>query len=130
MCQLITSRFKGDDLMNRVFNPDKGIIIPTLVAQDRVLVFCARVLHHAKESSANVDDIEKTALYFVLRSGQFMSARQLDELAARSTKRLETGGKTLRYAHLFEPSRREQYDFWCQNAGGMGELATKNLAVS
>lgn len=129
MCRQITSRVKGPDLLSRIFNPDAGYVIPALEPEDRVLIFCSKVVAHSQTSSVFVDQIDKTALYYLLRKDSFRHPRQLDEMAGRAVTRLHKNDHTLCYSHLFHASNYEQYDFWCQNSPTMQELSATSVVI-
>jgi hypothetical protein len=114
LTHVIQNRPRGIDLVDRIPEANR-FEIPVLVENDRILVFAQQILLAATKKQQNVSEIDRLALYYVLKSEALITPRQIEELAKQSIARMDASDGRLQYDHLFRIGDRERMDFWTKN---------------
>lgn len=115
MIGAIKDRPRGADLIDRVFETNR-FEIPSPTDEDRLIVFAKQVLIAAKAKHQDISEVDRLALYYVLRNDALSTPRQLAELAKASVGRMDASDGRLLYDHLFRIGDRQRMDFWAKNA--------------
>ena len=128
MMRTITDQAKGADLLDRVPESNR-FELPAAVEEDRLLVFAKQALLAAASKRQALSEIERLALFFVLKSENLTTLRQLTELAKFAVSQMDGGDSILRYDHLFRMGDRRRLDFWTGNLESVEELQGKCVPV-
>jgi len=114
MIEAIKARPKGADLIDRI--PDYNRFeLPRPVDEDRLVLFAEQVLIASRAKGQVASEIERLALYFVLKNDALCTARQLSELAKSSVEKMTPADGRLFYDHLFRAGDHQLMRFWEEN---------------
>ena len=129
MIKGIEARFKGPDLISRIFDSDTRYCLPEHKMGDILIIFATRSMLHAKRLGRKIQGINKAVAYFLLRNVNYHRPRQLDELALRTVLRMTEDDEVMHFGHLFDPTDTNQYRFWHSHADSLDELAKSNIML-
>jgi len=125
----IRDRSRGPDLVDRIPD-DNRFEIPNLVPEDRLVVFAKQVLIAAEAKHQDVSEIERLALYYVLKSENLSTLRQLSELAKSAVAKMEASDGRLLYNHLFRMENPQLMMFFAMNMESAARLQGTFVLVS
>jgi hypothetical protein len=116
MVEGMKKRIKGHDLLDRV---TVQFAIPPLAMGDFVILVASQAGIEARKRSMKIETIDKMALYYVLKSGNFNTPRQIAQLFARAIPRVPNEDTNVTYGDLFGRNDPEAMDFWTKNTGAV-----------
>jgi len=115
-------RPKGKDLIDRV-PADRRFEIPPPTLEDKAMIVAGHVTEAAKLRGAQVKEIEKMLLYYILCNEDLKSPRQLSDLARDTVRRLSIKEDRLRYDNLFEDGDTRNQRFFAAHLDAANELS-------
>ncbi|HTT25513.1 MAG TPA: tetratricopeptide repeat protein [Thermoplasmata archaeon] len=121
MVDRMAARPKGPDLLSRVPH-DHRFGLPAMVPEDRLLVAVATLRDAGRERRPGFAEIEKLALYYLLRAPALENPRQLRDFVTRAALRVPPGEERVRFDHLFEPGDAASKEFWMDARRAAPEL--------
>jgi hypothetical protein len=95
------ARAKGADLLDRIPS-NQHFTMPEATSQDRAITFVNAALSAAAGRVERLTEVELFVLFFVMKTQEWRSPRQIAELARQAVGRLNPGDSGLRFHHLFE----------------------------
>jgi hypothetical protein len=93
-------------------------------------VFAKQVLLAAGWRQQVVNEVERLAIYYVLKTDALSTPRQLAEFAKAAVARMDPSDPRLLYDHLFRLGDRARMDFWAKNVESATELQETFVWVS
>jgi phosphoserine phosphatase len=113
--EVIQSRYKGKDLMDRVLeSPQHWVEIPPMGAGDTVCVYASKILEAAAEEGKSIKYVEKFAAYYAVLTGR--TPRQIKLLADQAVRRVPNGHTQVRYDNHFEAGDKSNKAFLDQHS--------------
>lgn len=128
MKKQMTSRPKGADLLTRI-PAGNEYEIPGMNLGDRVLIALSQFRQAGKETSLEIQAVEKLGLYYIALNSRLSNARQLRELAVRAVERLAGSEDRVKYDHLFGAGDPENKAFWMQSLPAAADLANRFVTL-
>jgi chromosomal replication initiation ATPase DnaA len=114
MIGAMRARPRGADLIDRI--PEaRRFEIPVSDDEDRLVIFAKQALLAAAARNQELHEIERLAMYYVLKSELLSTPRQLTEFAKAAVARMELADNRLLYDHLFRLGDRQRMEFWSRN---------------
>jgi len=110
LAEVIRSRYKGRDLMDRVFESSQHWAeIPPMGTADSVCVYASKILEAAHDEHKPIRDVEKFAAYYAVLTGR--TPRQIKLLADQAVRRVPSGHTQVRYDNHFEAGDKSNKAF-------------------
>jgi predicted ATPase len=128
MAGAIKGRSKGTDMLDRV-PASHRFDIPAPTLGDRIAIVTGQVLEAARLRGEPVEEVEKFALYYVLRDGGLETPRQLRDLAVAAVQHLPAGETRLKYDDLFYRGDTRGKDFWSGHAAAARALSDRFVRI-
>lgn len=128
MTRGMEERWKGEDLVSRIPN-EKRFEIPGMTLGDQLILFVSLVLDAAEKRAQSLNEIEKLALYYVVKQEGLLSPRQLGDLAAAAVGRMSADDDRLRYDDLFFRGNRRNQEFWLTNESAASVLSESFVKI-
>ena len=119
---------KGKDLLDRI-PAEKRLEITALTAEDKVAVMLSQIHHASLARGIPVREVEKLALYYILKNPELRTPRQLRDLATDAVSRMDPSGDVLKYDDLFYSGNPRNQRFWAEHQVAAGELSEISLGI-
>ena len=114
LVEIIKGSPKGADLLARIPESNR-FAIPKPLDEDRLVRFAEQVFLASSAAGRVVSEIERFALYFILKNEALFPTSQLAELAKTSVEKITDSDGRLFYEHLFRAGDRLLLKFWQEN---------------
>ncbi|HEY6349680.1 MAG TPA: HAD family hydrolase [Candidatus Angelobacter sp.] len=127
--EIIRSRYKGKDLMDRVLKSDQHWAeIPPIGVGDTVCVYASKVLEAAEQESKPIKDVQKFAAYYVVLTGR--TTRQIKLLADQAVRRVPKGHTQVLYDNHFEDGDKSNRAFLDQHSEVAAAFGSQTFRIS
>jgi hypothetical protein len=128
LARYIRTRIKGVDLMDRV--PDDNFIsIPQASGLDKIVFFVKHLVRATVETNKDINEIEKLALYYIIKSDKYNTPRQIRELAYQSVYRVPQDDNRFKYDHLFNSGDRNNQQFYVDKQEAANRLSNLFIQI-
>ena len=122
MMQSMRRRVKGQDLLDRIPASNR-FEIPPLSLEDQVVIVASQALVAADTRGQSLREIERLALYYIIKNRDLRTPRQLGDLAAEAIQRASGDDDRLKYDDLFHRGDSRNQQFWVEHSEVASELA-------
>lgn len=122
MTAAMRQRSKGEDLVDRVPSSNR-FEIPSPSLEDKMIVVASQVVSAAQTRGTRVREIERLAMYCILRNDDLRTPRQLRDLAVSAVERMSGDDDRLAYDDLFSRGDHRDKHFWAANQEAAAELS-------
>jgi phosphoserine phosphatase len=127
--EVIRSRYKGKDLMDRVLkSPQHWAEIPPMGVGDTVCVYASKILEAAQDDSKSIKYVEKFAAYYAVLTGR--TPRQIKLLADQAVRRVPKGHTQVRYDNHFEAGDKSNRTFLDQHSEVAAAFGSQTFLIS
>lgn len=121
MIDSMKRRPKGNDLFSRV--PDwNRFEIPELTLGDQIAVIVSQLATASHSRGLTINAVEKAALYFILKTEEYKSARKLSDFIGSAVLRVRGTEDRLHFDDLFNLGDPRGKAFWAQKLAEMERL--------
>ena len=127
--EIIRSRYKGKDLMDRVLKSDQHWAeIPPMGVGDTVCVYASKILEAAEQETKSIRDVEKFAAYYAVLTGR--TPRQIKLLADQAVRRVPKGHTQVHYDNHFEAGDKSNRAFLDQHSEVAAAFGSQTFRIS
>lgn len=128
MIQIMLERTKGQDLLDRIPEGNR-FEIPGLSLNDRVVIAASQIISAADERQQKLNEIEKLALYYLLKNKELRTPRQLRDLAVTAIQRMSVDDDRLKYDDFFYRGDNRNQQFWVEHQDTAAEISNVFVCV-